>query len=1070
MLYTRKMRRTKPFYVKSRPRFCCALVLLLLLLLNDFVQSSSHDNAEERSPQPDQTQDPNNDDIGEVSEQGTIIGARGGTELLSEALERLLPTVLQDRFHITKSRVRQLHPHKKNILWIHDLPDDPENQHFHDPNSHKRFDKIVFVSEWQRQQFVQYFGAPNFVTSVVIRNAIVPLPMRPQATNDEKEGPTRLIYHTTPHRGLEILIPVFFALHKHYMEQDGTINITLDVYSSFDIYGWGHRDKPYQPLFEMCRQHPACNYHGSVPNEQIREALQHSHLFAYPSVWLETSCLAAMEAISAGCDIVAPKLGGLPETLGHLGILYNVTNPQQHAEVFQEHLQHVIDNFWRPENNFKRKQQQIVAAQSYDWGFFGLGGRIEQWIHLLASMEEDLSGLTVPERNSFDSDSSYAQALTIAGRVAELRGDLTQAVALYKPVYSFDKTYSHWLIAFGNALLMMGTNQQLTSSTAEKGTQMLEYAITNTTSDSIHPPISRDSSVVIHVGARLAFYYAQLYKDERSFYWLNLITASKYPHDDCWQIFQATQVPHLPASPEEEQQRIQTYHKNVDELLYHRHDLFCQDASVVGSVFPVAYYDLSFREELSKFTKLLSKAFPWLNYVAPELTYDEEPAVDVKCAQGKIKIGVVSSFLEPTSSIWGSFGMTMRFLQTHPWMDLSLIYYPREKILPEYQFLSINPQSNIYLDKIHKADPGSLSRNREKIVEAKFDVILYLDLFMTIELHQLALAKLAPVQITTHGHPVTSGVRREIMDYYLSWEAAELPDKDAAQQFYTEKLVLIPQNVTWEYYEPRTSPQETSIAGNVPFGQYTRENLDFIPTDRDWKLLMNPNAVWYFCSQASFKFHIDFDKALGKIQQLDSNGVIILIQQLDHLDQLYKRTRNRFIDLGTVDLDRVVFVPRLKHGQLMAMYKFSDVTLDSFYFGGDTTTREAFEVGAPVITLPHKTIGQRWTQAYYKRMGITDFIAKDPDDYARIAVQVGNRSKSDKKRLRKRIKDAAHSKLFRSHEGYPEWAAALIGMATRPRRWHWKDAARAPKGQVKVKPLPSIVSGKQQQQQHSDEL
>ena len=68
-----------------------------------------------------------------------------------------------------------------------------------------------------------------------------------------------------------------------------------------------------------------------------------------------------------------------------------------------------------------------------------------------------------------------------------------------------------------------------------------------------------------------------------------------------------------------------------------------------------------------------------------------------------------------------------------------------------------------------------------------------------------------------------------------------------------------------------------------------------------------------------------------------------------------------------MDLKRVVFVKRLAHHRLMAMYNLSDVVLDSYMFGGDTTTREAFEAGAPIVTLPGKHLGERWTQAYVWR-------------------------------------------------------------------------------------------------------
>merc|ERR1712151_99741 len=123
-------------------------------------------------------------------------------------------------------------------------------------------------------------------------------------------------------------------------------------------------------------------------------------------------------------------------------------------------------------------------------------------------------------------------------------------------------------------------------------------------------------------------------------------------------------------------------------------------------------------------------------------------------------------------------------------------------------------------------------------------------------------------------------------------------------------------------------------------------------------------AKWYFCSQASFKYSMGFDKILGDIQRTDPNAVIILMQLTTKtLEGLKERTEQRLVSEGGLDLSRVVFIPKMQHHELMAMYKLSDVVLDSVYFGGDTTTREAFEVGAPIVTYPGKTIGQRWTQA-----------------------------------------------------------------------------------------------------------
>ena len=80
------------------------------------------------------------------SEDGTYTQAMGGTELMNKALVERVDSALLDEFHIIKSRVRKVDTNKKNILWLHDLWADPEAKHLSDPESRKRFTKLVFVS------------------------------------------------------------------------------------------------------------------------------------------------------------------------------------------------------------------------------------------------------------------------------------------------------------------------------------------------------------------------------------------------------------------------------------------------------------------------------------------------------------------------------------------------------------------------------------------------------------------------------------------------------------------------------------------------------------------------------------------------------------------------------------------------------------------------------------------------------------------------------------------------------------------------------------------------------------
>lgn len=307
--------------------------------------------------------------------------AKGGTELQAEALAKRLEPELLDRFQIIPSRVREIDPDRKAILWLHDLAGDPEAEHLKDASSRDRFAGIVFVSHWQMQMFNLYLGFP-YAKGSVIQNAIVPIPDHDKIN----DGTIRLIYHTTPHRGLGILVPVFDHLCKVFGEQG--INLHLDVYSSFQIYGWAERDKPYEGLFEQCRLHPNISYHGSVSNQEIRTALQRSDIFAYPCVWQETSCIAAIEALSAKNVVVCPNFGALPETCANFAMMYQWTeSAQEHANRFATNLAQAI---WAvkamKDESAPSGYGHLNFQKQYIDGFYSWDLRQRQWTDYLSSL------------------------------------------------------------------------------------------------------------------------------------------------------------------------------------------------------------------------------------------------------------------------------------------------------------------------------------------------------------------------------------------------------------------------------------------------------------------------------------------------------------------------------------------------------------------------------------------------------------------------------------------------------------------------------------------------------------
>lgn len=295
--------------------------------------------------------------------------AMGGTERMKFTLgEKLNPEIL-DKFQIICSRVRDIDSNLIPIYWLHDLPGDPESEHLK-AGGYTKFEKLVFVSNWQMQAYINHYKIPWY-KCLVMQNAIEPIPM-----HEKKYDKIKLIYHTTPHRGLQLLVPVFIKLAEKYN------NIELDVFSSFKIYGWEHRDEPYQALFDMCKEHPKINYHGYQPNDVVRNALQEAHIFAYPSIWLETSCIALIEAMSAGCLCVHPNYGALYETSANLTWMY------QYQEDTRDHIVSLYNELDRAISNIQNENlvRSLETTKSYVDAVYSWDRRTSEWETLLTSI------------------------------------------------------------------------------------------------------------------------------------------------------------------------------------------------------------------------------------------------------------------------------------------------------------------------------------------------------------------------------------------------------------------------------------------------------------------------------------------------------------------------------------------------------------------------------------------------------------------------------------------------------------------------------------------------------------
>jgi len=212
----------------------------------------------------------------------------------------------------------------------------------------------------------------------------------------------------------------------------------------------------------------------------------------------------------------------------------------------------------------------------------------------------------------------------------------------------------------------------------------------------------------------------------------------------------------------------------------------------------------------------------------------------------------------------------------------------------------------------------------------------------------------APIQVSFHD-PATSGL--SAMDYLITDHV--LCSRDTKEQF-TEHLVRLP---TFYVHPPMIDvPDMSSLParerGYVTFGSFNN------PSKVNEKVV----ALWSRVLHA----------VLG-------SRLVLKYQNIFENEAVRQRYFDLFLEQG-IEAQRIDLVSASDTGkQHMERYAAIDIALDTFPFTGSTTTFEALWMGVPVITLLGDHMVARWSGAMLKKLDLDELIAKNEDEYVKIA-------------------------------------------------------------------------------------
>jgi len=271
------------------------------------------------------------------------------------------------------------------------------------------------------------------------------------------------------------------------------------------------------------------------------------------------------------------------------------------------------------------------------------------------------------------------------------------------------------------------------------------------------------------------------------------------------------------------------------------------------------------------------------------------------------------------------------------------------------------------VERLHRFDDEAAAGEvAQAIAAAAPDVLIYLEIGMEPLIEKLAAQRLAPLQCTLWGHPVTTGL--PTIDVFFS--AAALEPEDAAAH-YRERLQLLPGLGTCYPLPP--SP---STLDRVPLG---------LPAD-------GPLLV---CAQSPFKWSPAFAQAVAAIlARAPGQRLVVFDSPVASRSRVFDGFLRHFLaPLGVDPVARVVRLPQRSRADFLAVLTHCDLALDSFGFSGGNTSLDALSVGLPVLTLPGEFMRGRQTLAMLRTLGgdcADALVATTAADYVERALRIAS--------------------------------------------------------------------------------
>lgn len=405
----------------------------------------------------------------------------------------------------------------------------------------------------------------------------------------------------------------------------------------------------------------------------------------------------------------------------------------------------------------------------------------------------------------------------------------------------------------------------------------------------------------------------------------------------------------IPASPEATTLMRQSFGNALKDLKAWLNDSTLATAqNAVGwrQPFYLAYQETNNKEIISQYGEICHKVMDWWQR-------KQQFLITAPVNTSRIRVGIVSSHIHQ-HSVWDALLKGWVENLNKDLFDIHIFYVNG---ISDQETVLAKALSTSFTENL-----GNLEDWASAILDKQVDILIYPEIGMDRLTCQLANLRLAPVQAASWGHPETTGL--PTIDCYISANAFEPTD---AANHYSEQLVSLP-NLGC-YYSSR----------------------NIIPATPDLSSLgINPELPILICPGTPFKYAPEHDKVLVSIaHKLPTCQFVFFEGPEQPLSLVFKeRLSNAFANAGLALSDFARFIPWQKTEAFYGLMQKTDVFLDTIGFSGFNTAIQAIECDLPIVTRDGRFMRGRLASGILRRMGITELIANNEEEYVNLTVKL----------------------------------------------------------------------------------